>query len=97
LVANVSFDGVAGAVRVHADEVHLVIAEGPGEVRYRGVTLKSPVPCTKVIPLAETAMRRTIEIPDEKPVITFALDPKDGPIAEAAPGVRKQTLAEGVA
>jgi hypothetical protein len=94
---EVSFTGIAGAVRVYADEIHLIIAEGPAAVRYRGVALKSPVPCTKVIPLAETESPRTIEIPDEKPVISFALDPNDGPIAEAAPGVRKQTLADGVA
>jgi hypothetical protein len=44
-----------------------------------------------------TANPRTIEIPEEKPVIRFTLDPRDGPIAEAAPGVRKQALADGVA
>ena len=94
---DVAFSGVAGAVRVYPGEVHLIVAEGPGSVRFRGVTLKSASPATRVIPIGETAATRTIEVPDEKPVITFALDPREGAIVEAAPGVRRQSQASGVA
>jgi hypothetical protein len=68
---DVAFNGVSGAVRVYPEEVHLIIAEGPGKVSYRGTTLVSSTPCTKVIPLAEIAKTQTITIPDEEPVITF--------------------------
>ncbi|MHB9131770.1 MAG: hypothetical protein ACYDBB_11860 [Armatimonadota bacterium] len=94
---EVSFSGIAGAVRIYPTEVHLIISEGPGTITYKGVTLKSAVPVTKVIPLAEMATPRTIAVPEEKPVITFALNPKDGPITEVAPGVQKQTQTTGVA
>ena len=66
-----AFSGVAGAVRIYPDEVHLIIAEGPGTVSYRGTTLKSLSPCTRVIPVVEMATARTITIPDAKPVISF--------------------------
>ena len=39
--ADVAFDGIAGAVRVFGDEVHLIVAEGAGTVRYKGFALKA--------------------------------------------------------
>lgn len=60
---DVSFDGLAGAVRVLANEVHLIVGEGPASVTYKGVTLRSPVPATKVIPIAQLDKPQTFEIP----------------------------------
>ena len=94
---NVAFSGRAGAVRVYPDEVHLVIAEGPGAVTYRGVTLRSPVPALRVIPVAKAERTQVIDIPPEKPIISFALNPRRGKIETIGPGVRRQVLRHGTA
>ncbi len=46
---DIEFHGAAGAVRVYADEVHLVLGEGGGKVSYRGTALSGD-PATRVIP-----------------------------------------------
>jgi hypothetical protein len=94
---DVAFEGVAGAVRVYADEVHLIVAEGAGTVSYKGCTLKAGQPATKVVPMAEVAKGGTLEVPAEKVGIAFALDEKAGAIEEVAPGVRRQKRAGGMA
>lgn len=94
---DVSFTGIAGAVRVYPTEVHLVIAEGAGTVSYQGFTLKSGVPVTKIVPLAEISNGVTVDVPAPKTTLTFALDANAGKIEQVTPGVRKQTLANGVA
>ena len=93
---DISFTGTAGAVRIYPTEVHLVIAEGPGEISYQGMTLKSAVPVTKVIPRQEIR-KQIITVPAEKSPVTFTLDPKQGALVEVQPGVKKQTLANGFA
>jgi hypothetical protein len=94
---DVAFDGVAGAVRVYADEVHLIVAEGAGTVSYKGCTLKAGQPATKVVPMTDVARGGTFEVPAEKVGIAFALDEKAGAIEEVAPGVRRQKRASGMA
>ena len=56
--ADVSFDGVAGAVRVFQDEVHLVVAEGGGTIRYKGCTLRAAVTAMRVVSTAQVAQGR---------------------------------------
>jgi hypothetical protein len=92
---DVAFKGVAGAVRVYPTEVHLIVAEGAGTVRYQGYTLQAGQPATKSIPLAEINKGGTVVVPAPKTTITFALDDKAGAITQLAPGVRKQALATG--
>jgi len=60
---DIAFAGIAGAIRIYADEVHLIIAEGPGSVSFKGTTLRSPVPAHRVIPVADLAKPATIEVP----------------------------------
>ena len=76
--------------------MHLVVAEG-GTVSYKGYTLKAGQPATKVVPMAEIAKGGTAEVAAPASTITFALDEQDGKIEQVAPGVRRQTLAHGVA
>ncbi len=94
---DVAFEGMAGAVRVYPDEVHLVLAEGPGEVRYRGVTLRGSAPAVRVVPLKGIDRQHVIEVPEEKTKISFALTPNRGDIVAVQPGVRKQEWDDGVA
>jgi hypothetical protein len=59
---EVSFAGVAGAVRVFAGEVHLILSEGAGTVSYRGTTLHSEIPALKVIPKTDLAKKQTFDM-----------------------------------
>ena len=95
--ADVSFDGLAGAVRVFRDEVHLIVFEGAGTLRYKNYTLKTGQPVAQVVPMAEILAGNTLEVPAPKVTLSFALDEKAGPLEQLAPGVRKQTLTSGVA
>ena len=95
--ADVSFDGVAGAVRVFQDEVHLIVAEGRGTIRYKGCTLQAAVPANRVVSMAAVAQGETLEVAAPKVTITFALDEKAGRIEQVAPGVRRQSRGNGVA
>jgi hypothetical protein len=94
---EVSFSGTVGAVRVLGDEVHLVVAEGAGTVRYKGYTLKAGQPATQVVPLPDTARGGTAQVPAPKHTIAFELEAQAGKIEPVVPGVRKQTLPNGVA
>ena len=94
---DVAFEGVAGAVRVYPNEVHLVIAEGPGAATYRGVTLQSAVPACRVIPIAQTGAKQVIAVGAPASDIGLTLDPAAGPVQDLAPGVKKQQRADGVA
>ncbi|HPD16151.1 MAG TPA: hypothetical protein PLE19_14450 [Planctomycetota bacterium] len=58
-----AFEGIAGALRVYPSEVHLIIAEGPGSVSFKGTTLRSPIPAHCIIPVADLAKPATIEVP----------------------------------
>jgi hypothetical protein len=60
---DVSFSGVAGAVRVYSNEVHLIISEGPAKVTYRGTALQSDGPATRVIPTGEASQPQTFDAP----------------------------------
>ena len=62
-VDDVSFDGVAGAVRLFPDEVHLVISEGPARVTYQGTTLRSEGPAVQVLARADAAKKQEIQLP----------------------------------
>jgi len=95
--ADVTFEGTAGAVRVYPDAVHLVIAEGPGTVSYKSVTLVSEVPAVRVIPVNQTSRDQVIRVPTPKSNITFQLATTAGPIEEPTAGVRHQTLPNGEA
>jgi hypothetical protein len=61
--SEVDFKGIAGAVRVFPDEIHLAILEGPGTVSYKGTTLRAEVPAVRIIPIAELAEKRVMEQP----------------------------------
>ena len=95
--ADVSFDGVAGAVRVFQDEVHLIVTEGSGAIRYKGCTLRAAVPATRVVSLAAVAQGETLEVAAPQVTLTFALDEKAGTIEQVAPGIRRQSRGNGVA
>jgi hypothetical protein len=95
--AEVSFSGIAGAVRVLGHEVRLVVADGAGTVSHRGYTLKAGKPTTQVVSLADIAKGGTAEVPAPKYTIAFALDGQAGKIEPVAPGVRKQTLSNALA
>ncbi len=94
---GIAFTGVAGALRILADEVHLVVGEGAGTVTYKGCTLRAGQPATRVVPLADLASGRTIDVPADPVTIQFALDERAGAITVVQPGVRKQQQAGGVA
>lgn len=94
---EVSFSGAVGAVRVLGNQVHLTVAEGAGTVSYKGYTLRAGQPATKIVSLADIAKGGTVDIPAPKFTIAFALDEQAGKIEPVASGVRKQTLATGVA
>ncbi len=49
-VGDIELHGTAGAVRVYADAVHLVLGESGGKVSYRG-TAVSGGPMTRIIPI----------------------------------------------
>ena len=59
---DVTFEGLAGALRVFNDEVHLIISEGPATVSYRGTTLRSETPAVKVISDSDLAKKQTYEV-----------------------------------
>lgn len=56
---DISFSGIAGAVRITSNEVHLIISEGPARVSYRGTTLQSEGPATRTIPLGRLQEQQT--------------------------------------
>jgi len=93
----VRFRGVAGAVRIYADEVHLVLSEGPGEVAYKGTTLRCAGAATRILSASELGGTRLIEVAADEPSISFALDPADGPIETLRPGVRRQAQKDAAA
>jgi len=95
--AEVAFNGVAGAVRVFPDEVHLIVLEGAGTVRYQRCTLHAGQPVTRVVPIAEISRGASLEVPAAKVTLSFDLDENAAAIEQLAPGVRKQTLTSGVA
>ncbi|MHB9132633.1 MAG: hypothetical protein ACYDBB_16310 [Armatimonadota bacterium] len=91
---GLTFRGIAGAVRVYPNgEIDLVIAEGPGEISYRGYAVKSPVPVTKIFKPGEAATALTVPLP--KVSITFTLNPRHGKIDEVQPGVKRQQTKHG--
>jgi hypothetical protein len=94
---DVAFQGTAGAVRVYPDAVHFIVAEGAGTVRYKGYTLKAGKAVAKIVPLTEIAKGGVVSEAADPVAITFALDERAGAITEVQPGVRKQSLAHGVA
>ncbi|MBS3763314.1 MAG: hypothetical protein KGZ25_08440, partial [Planctomycetes bacterium] len=69
--ADLFFSGIAGAVRIYLGEVHLVIAEGPGTVEYKGTKLRSDVPAIRVVP-REKLRERTIEVTGPGHNISFS-------------------------
>lgn len=93
----VTFEGMAGAVRVTDRDVHLVIAEGPGRVAYGGVTLQSGTPTMRTVSRSEAAADQTIVVPGQPRTVSFELDPAEGPIVPVSPGVRRQVRPDGVA
>jgi len=97
LQGDIAFEGIAGAVRVFEDEVHLIVAEGEGAVSYRGFPLRAGQPATRVVPMNEVERRGTIDVPAPETTISFALDEKQGAIEQIATGVRRQNLPDGFA
>lgn len=60
---DITFSGKAGAVRVFPDEVHLVIAEGPAEVRFGSLTLRGTGPAERRFPRPSLPKETVIERP----------------------------------
>jgi hypothetical protein len=60
---DVTFHGLAGAVRVFPNEVHLVPSEGPGTASYQGTALPAETPTVRVIPKADLAEKQTFDVP----------------------------------
>jgi hypothetical protein len=60
---DIAFEGVAGAVRVFPNEVHLIISEGPGSITYKGATLRSTQPAIKIVPRAQIAKQQVFDVP----------------------------------
>ncbi|MHB9133017.1 MAG: hypothetical protein ACYDBB_18270 [Armatimonadota bacterium] len=94
---DIAFSGLAGAVRIYPTEVHLVISEGPGEVSYRGVTLKSGVPAIQIIPNKGLKPRVFSQPAYESPIKFIMRNPKQGKITDVQPGVWRQEQPEGYA
>ncbi|OPZ30760.1 MAG: hypothetical protein BWZ02_00609 [Lentisphaerae bacterium ADurb.BinA184] len=92
---DVAFRGLAGAVRIRPHEVHLVVCEGPGEARYRGVTLRSAVPASRVLSTDEARAERLIAV--EAPAHGIRFEPPAGTPKELAPGVRHIEMPDGFA
>ena len=94
---DVAFEGKAGAVRVYANEVHLILSEGPGRVRFKNVTLQSNGPAQKIVPLAQTTRTKVWDEAAAPSPIQFALDAKAGAVTNVRAGVKKQKTANGFA
>ncbi len=92
---EVAFRGRAGAVRTQSGKVRLVISEAPGEIRYQKFTLKSAVPASREISLAETKAGGEVVIPF--PVHDIAFKPPVGDSSEVQPGVRRIEFEGGFA
>ena len=60
---DISFEGIAGAVRVLPEEVHLIISEGPGSVTYQKAALHSEGPAMKVIARNDVAREQVFRLP----------------------------------
>jgi hypothetical protein len=60
---DIGFEGIAGAVRVYSNEVHLIVSEGPGRVSYKGTMLDSAGAAVKIVPAAKLAKAQTFTIP----------------------------------
>lgn len=93
---EVSFEGIAGMVRVYPHEVHLVIAEGPGVISYQGTALRSLVPAAEVIPTDRLSKPSLIEIPEPETTIEFSPDCQ-AQFKEVAPGVKRSNFPGGFA
>ncbi len=68
---GIAFEGLAGAIRIRGDRVHLVVAEGPARVAYRQAVLESAVPAEREFGLAEAG---TIKIPAPERVGVYDLE-----------------------
>jgi hypothetical protein len=75
--------------------VHLVIAEGPGEVSYRAYSVKSSIPVTKVFHPGDKSS--ALVVPSPKSSIAFSLNAWRGKIEEVQPGVKRQATRQGFA
>ncbi len=92
---EVAFAGLAGAVRVFADEVHLVLAEGPGEVSFGGLTLRGAGPATRVF-RRDAATPQVVELPPLEHDIDFRVDAATA-VRQLGPGVTRHDTANGFA
>ena len=93
---GIVFSGLAGAVRVFPDEVHLVVSEGPGTLTYKGTTLRSEVPTTKVIPIADLKPG-VVEVAAPADDIAFELNRAGAKAERVRGGVTKHTFDGGFA
>lgn len=92
----VSFSGISGAVRIYPEEVHLVVAEAPGEVSYRGATLRAEVPTTRIVPKERLEGQRiVVHKPDHD--IRFHLDQDNVSSGAMRPGVTRHDFEGGFA
>lgn len=85
---EVAFRGRAGAVRLYPKEVHLVVAEGPGEVTYRGTVFSSEVAALRVLPCDGLEPGR-IEQAAPAHGLRLAAAPTGAERTEVAPGVAR--------
>jgi len=57
---GVSFEGLAGAIKLRGDKVHLIVSEGPAKISYNNLTLESAIPAQREFGAND---RQTVRIP----------------------------------
>jgi hypothetical protein len=92
---EVAFSGTAGAVRVFADEVHLIIAEGPAEVSCGNLTLRGDTPGTRVF-RRDAAAPQVVAVPPLAHDITLRVAGATA-VQRLGPGVTRHETANGFA
>jgi hypothetical protein len=94
---ELAWRGKAGALRVFADRAVFIVAEGGGELTYRGTTLQAGAPTVRAVPAGELGDGETFTHEPELWRPAVEPDPEDGPVAVLAPGVRRQEREAGPA
>jgi hypothetical protein len=94
---DVRFQGMASAIRVRYDEVHLAVTEGAGTVGYRGMTLRSPVAATRSVPESQLGQTRTIDVPVPDGTIEFQVPAEPESTRQIVRGVTRYELSDGFA
>jgi len=94
---DVTFAGVAGAVRVYPKELHLVTAGGPGKATCKGVGLRSGTPSCWTGSITAADSGRVIKPPSPKHRIRFAVSRPVRKTQNVQAGVLREELDDGFA